>query len=1067
MNLKKIGILITSMFVLSIFTNKQLIQAVNYEEDLVVEKSYESVLNELSLLEESDIPDVIEYSIASEKGHCERIIENENLNSFVFNNIDGTQSQYIFNHPVKYIDDSGNLQDILMQIEENEYGSGYIPVSSDVNVCFNKILSDGIALNYYDDVNVSMIPNFGNVDFTYAILSDDKEKVTYNCDNNIDIEYSLIYQGIKENIILNEYTGTNEFTFNLKTNGLKLTSNETETLSLYKDNVAVADFSEIIITDSNNIIDIGKIYYEIVEENEEYLLTVVVDEAFLLDEDTVYPVYIDPTIKIKYRPDKINGEFSISHATIYDNDEYSPNGTMYLGNVNGVKSRVIMRFPGFIGDNNLENINFNNMKSAKLYIKAIGYGYDNGEFNISCHYYKRNWNISLLSNYNWNYFGSDESFDTNEISSQVVSEVIGKSKNPIDTYEFDITSFVKGTNMSTNRSLIFKADDVTENTKDKYCMFSSYRSGNNAPYVVIDYEVPHIYEYQEDAPISYTYRNRIYLNAGNTYIFETEKATSYSNCDTEMFLFKDDMSPNNSWYNDDISTSSPVNRYSRIEADISDSGYYILMVKRYDNLKISGSSPTGYCNVYQIDAITKNKTLLKENAQLGGYKMVLSKKPSTYTTVYNSFTTDLNNCDTIMYVVTESSGTDEKRIVGYNDDYSSYNEGDFQWGRASRIKQKYQYNTVPAYLFISNYSTNSTGTADIYALCKSYDSSSVATIKNIYPNFKLDDYIVADEGTDLYNCISYSGGITYQWNNLNLNGSNPNILSPWYDENEITILNNYYGNNPPRYIGATTYTLTENSNDAVINVYKNGDNWTHASVRAPANNQPHGYAWESKLGSGYRVFHPIDALNNDDVNSQFAYGHIELQYKIDDSNNISLSDSDNSESIIDNITFDESVSMGLTKIQNVNIDLENPVLQLKISLIPLEIIDEFENLYEIWKYSIENNEMYDFVSIINYTDTSEYDELSDFIDDNDTALLYLIMNMYLENPHDEFISTLFSDKIVYRNDNTINLANTIRENNNRISLHSLDDDVYISPSFETNAFCFIDTLLSEDILSSE
>ncbi len=111
----------------------------------------------------------------------------------------------------------------------------------------------------------------------------------------------------------------------------------------------------------------------------------------------------------------------------------------------------------------------------------------------------------------------------------------------------------------------------------------------------------------------------------------------------------------------------------------------------------------------------------------------------------------------------------------------------------------------------------------------------------------------------LFMMCDNSGGITSEWINPNftLVGG---YLTPWYNKDNQVAFDNFYGNNPQRYIGATTYSVTDNETDAVINVYKNGDTWTHASVRKPANNQMHGYAWESKLGTAERIFHTLHSL---------------------------------------------------------------------------------------------------------------------------------------------------------------------------------------------------------------
>lgn len=602
--------------------------------------------------------------------------------------------------------------------------------------------------------------------------------------------------------------------------------------------------------------------------------------------------------------------------------------------------------------------------------------------------------------------------------------------------------------------IMFKADDAVENDdKYLYCSFGSYNSVYYAPYLVIDYNTPYGYEYAKDASISYTYRSSLYLDAGKTYIFQTEKATDYSNCDTELYLFKSDMTPgNDSWFNDDISISSPVNRYSRIEAEIKNSGWYTIMAKCYDYSGKNGICSKGYCNIYKIDSETQEKTLMKKNAQLGGYRLALPEYMyinSSY--MYNSFISATNNLDTVMFAISEDESSD-KKVIGYNDDYSG--DGDYNWGRASRIKQTYTKDNKPRYIFVTSFSPTLTGSADIYGMCEGSYSNT-----RMFPNLNADDSIISAPDTKAYNCIAYSGGITSEWINpdFTLVGG---CLTPWYNEDNQIAFDNFYGNNPPRYVGATTYSVTENESDAVINVYKKGASWTHASVRKPANDQMHGYAWESKLGSAERVFHSLHSLDNDEYAS--AYGLIERRYKIAENDSNAISSAYSSNSFKNNeITFDESVEAGLTVVQDIEITYkETDILNNKIKEIASGEISEFDRLYFDWINKVSNDEVLSVLSDSTYyIQTSEYDKLSDLIDNNE-ELVYVIINKYLNEDADVFLTTLFNDKVIKKNTKTLELANAIRIENNKVSMESLDDKVYIAPTYETNVICFIKDILS-------
>jgi hypothetical protein len=79
----------------------------------------------------------------------------------------------------------------------------------------------------------------------------------------------------------------------------------------------------------------------------------------------------------------------------------------------------------------------------------------------------------------------------------------------------------------------------------------------------------------------------------------------------------------------------------------------------------------------------------------------------------------------------------------------------------------------------------------------------------------------------------------------------------------LQCFDNFYSNNPVRYPGAWNYTRTgATAANAVVDLWKTVTAYTHASVKEPGNNHPHGYDWESKPGSLDRTFHPRNALTN-------------------------------------------------------------------------------------------------------------------------------------------------------------------------------------------------------------
>ena len=64
------------------------------------------------VLSEDDVPEVIDFAEAQEKGHVLRLRSKESDdNTVVFLNDDNTETMYLFAEPVKYTDEHGNIKD--------------------------------------------------------------------------------------------------------------------------------------------------------------------------------------------------------------------------------------------------------------------------------------------------------------------------------------------------------------------------------------------------------------------------------------------------------------------------------------------------------------------------------------------------------------------------------------------------------------------------------------------------------------------------------------------------------------------------------------------------------------------------------------------------------------------------------------------------------------------------------------------------------------------------------------------------------------------------------------------
>lgn len=369
---------------------------------------------ETAKLSTEDIPEFITDKEIKGKGHVNRLREQEpDDNTVVFQNRDGTKTAYFFSSPVKYTDENGKTKDKHTKLESKNIPSkhsekyGYVNQKNNIKTYFPKqMTSEQGMLLESEDISVELLPldateekyvlqngsevspgeyfsknktatkTFSSsvsddvakiqnkkitakkaaankVHVTEEFTNDEKDTIQYDdvFGSETTLRYSSTFNGLKEDIILYENTGINNFRFKLKTNGLSLVCNEYGEYYL-ADPLTGENFvaiSELLIYDSNNKVYKNDYaheynhYYEAktIKPDEEYILSIVVDEEFLNSPDTVYPVYIDPTMTVVDKG-------LVDDATLYSKtEERATSGQVKIG-YNGTtygKSRGLYNFP--------------------------------------------------------------------------------------------------------------------------------------------------------------------------------------------------------------------------------------------------------------------------------------------------------------------------------------------------------------------------------------------------------------------------------------------------------------------------------------------------------------------------------------------------------------------------------------------------------------------------------------------------------------------------------------------------------------------------------------------------
>ncbi len=133
---------------------------------------------------------------------------------------------------------------------------------------------------------------------------------------NTVLAYTPTLSGLKEDIILSEYTGQLSYDFLIHTHGMRILEQDGKYIVKKPGNGNKESFElgAVQIYDSAGNFCVGEM--KITEQNNgsKYILTLIAPEEFLTDPDTVYPVTIDPTLEVS---DNLNGAGAIEDSVIY------------------------------------------------------------------------------------------------------------------------------------------------------------------------------------------------------------------------------------------------------------------------------------------------------------------------------------------------------------------------------------------------------------------------------------------------------------------------------------------------------------------------------------------------------------------------------------------------------------------------------------------------------------------------------------------------------------------------------------------------------------------------------
>lgn len=480
----------------------------------------------------------------------------------------------------------------------------------------------------------------------------------------VDLEYTVMPDGVKEYIVVNEKLSDYEFSFELALGDMYLRENDDNSIS-----IMTAGGEEKYIIPAPYMTDANDRYSDAVEYTVSdmgggvYTLTVTADAGWIEDSETAFPVRIDPTV-IMNKPN--NGNVTSVYVSSSNSDTcYTNKDFLYVGNDSkSATSLGITR--SLIKCSVTKKLHHSYaMISARLRLYQSEYTRDTNP-TIEAHYITSKWSFSQT---NWNHQPeySEDAFDVVTVTDYSDGAYI----------ELDVTKEIE-TNLNNNGAnlgIMLKASD--ESAASNTVRFESNSENNKkAPQLEVFYRV------QQGIEDDYSYvkfdcgeSGTAYVNAYNGDLSFINKTLSAFNGAVEInhiygthILNAEEAYKNDTYYTPDTNMG--------IGWMISAQEFIVpISEKEYTGIEIASPDPSMYVynneygtNMYLIQSATNENEFVDRDGR--DYKLNVIKSNGEITGY--TLTNPDGEVKTFEVLIDENS-TEKMRAKGYIKKYASKN----------------------------------------------------------------------------------------------------------------------------------------------------------------------------------------------------------------------------------------------------------------------------------------------------------------------------------------------------------------------------------------------------------
>lgn len=295
----------------------------------------------------------------------------------------------------------------------------------------------------------------------------------YDVDQDIDLEYEITGNALKESIVVKAQKDSYSFDFNMDIAGLFIEERTDGSIALFEDEEMEGD--PLYVIARPYMIDSAGVYSDAVkmsinQSDEGFTLSISADSDWMNSAERVFPVVIDPTLLIDVGALSVEDTYvdNSSPSTNFCYDYYLYAGMNSLG-----KTRTYVRFP-------LPDLpNCSVVIGAKLHLAQNQYDPGSGQTAyLNVYDLSSTWNYQTIT---WN------NQPSSAYSGSIIDYTSFKSGTGSYNYELDITKIVKKWYEQGSNNGLMLASSNESVTKRSRFYSSNYNGSNGYPLFSITY----------------------------------------------------------------------------------------------------------------------------------------------------------------------------------------------------------------------------------------------------------------------------------------------------------------------------------------------------------------------------------------------------------------------------------------------------------------------------------------------------------------------------------------------------------------------------------------------------